>query len=513
MRSLTAVHQLLCELFTGQELRRFVRLAEDGSLAAHLPLEDTSLAELAEAVTLIFRRRGGIPELIDRLRENFPRRLTEIDAVMNLWTAEHPSASDEVTTPSPHDAHIHARLEADAYISHNALDKSSVERLCKFLLDVGLRPWFDKWDLAPGGVGNREIDRVLAIVPRIIVCIGEHGWSPWHDAERSTVAHRATSDDRHRVVPILLPGAPAIVEIPAFLREHPVIDLRTESSWSGERARLVATLGFGTRGPWIDERRERPYRGLEPFTEHDAGWMFGREREEAAVLAALRDGQRFITVVGASGSGKSSLVRAGVIPTVRTGGVDGRRRWHAVVMRPGPRPCHELALKLIDLQHSINGTGASIANDNEELERLRTLLLHSEHTLSDTADLLLTHESREERLLLVIDQFEEIFTAYDSRAPSNDLTNTGPRLAREGAALLRNLLHATELDTSRVRVILTVRADFTGECLMVPNLARRMEKMHFALPPMSSVQLRDAIRRPALRVGHDVEKTLGSVRK
>jgi hypothetical protein len=406
----------------------------------------------------------------------------------------------------------------DIFMSHNGLDKPLVERLCWALLDAGLRPWFDKWDLAPGDVWIREIERILDTVPAVLVCVGAHGLSAWHDAERQAAIHRATSKGSGVVVPVLLPGAPEQVDLPVFLRGLQGVDLRAEQAWEAGVVRLAATLlgKMPSTHPWIDEGRERPYRGLQPFTEADAGWMFGREREEAKLLDALREGQRFITVVGASGSGKSSLVRAGVVPAVRTGGVDGRQRWHALVLRPGPRPCHALALKLMELRRSVAGTDIDLVRDGDDLEKLRERLVKSEHALSDTADLLLAWEEGEGQLLLVADQFEELFTESGIRdanseslqdLASGNLT-ASTKLGPEGAAFLRNLLFATSVQGGRVRVILTVRADFTGDCLAVPDLARRMERMNFALPPMEARQLREAIRRPALRVGYDVEKAL-----
>lgn len=214
----------------------------------------------------------------------------------------------------------------DVLVSHNGLDKPVVERLCRALLEAGVRPWFDKWDLAPGDLWMR----VLEQVPAVLVCIGAHGWSAWHESEWRAAVERATSRGAGMVVPVVLPGASQDVELPVFLRDRQKADLRDEAAWEAEIARLAATLtGQAPRGPWIDEGRERPYRGLQSFTEADAGWMFGRERDEAKLLEALRNWERFIALVGASGSGKSSLVRAGVVPAVRTGAIYNNRRLHS----------------------------------------------------------------------------------------------------------------------------------------------------------------------------------------
>jgi len=404
----------------------------------------------------------------------------------------------------------------DVFVSHNGLDKPVAERLCWALLEAGVRPWFDKWDLAPGDVWIREVERVLDRVPAVIVCVGEHGLSAWLDLEQQATLGRGTGPETSTVVPVLLPGAAADVELSVFLRTRQAVDLRQEPAWTEGVARLVATLTGKTesRGPWIDEGRERPYRGLQPFTEADAGWMFGREQEEQKLLDTLRHGQRFVAVVGASGSGKSSLVRAGVVPAVRTGAFDGRQRWHALVMRPGARPCSALAMKLVELRRTVEGTAADLATDGREVDELRERIMGSPNALADMADLLLTRNEHDDQLLVVVDQFEELFTAPSeppaatSPAAADPLLAAGTKLAPEGAALLRNLLSATSDHDGRVRVMLTVRADFIGECLVVPEFARRMERMSIALAPMEAPQLREAVRRPALRVGYDVEAAL-----
>lgn len=408
----------------------------------------------------------------------------------------------------------------DVFVSHNGRDKPVVERLCWALLEAGLRPWFDKWDLAPGDAWIAEVERILDQVPAVLVCLGSHGLSVWHDAERQAAMDRAAKG-RGVVVPVLLPDAPELVELPVFLRGRQAVDLRTESAWDAGVARLAAAIvgGEPRLPPWVDDGRERPYPGLQAFTEGDAGWMFGRDREREQLLDTLRAGQRFITVVGASGSGKSSLVRAGVVPAVRTGSVDGRRRWHALVMRPGSRPCHALAVRLMELRRRIEGADVDIVGDSDYLDDLAARLVASDSKLSSVADVLLDRDEHDEQLLVVVDQLEELFTEPVGRgsgagAPPDHVTmpsSVAPTLAPEGEAFLRNLLHATAIEGGRVHVILTVRADFLGECLAIRELARCMERMSLALPPMEVEQLREAIRRPALRVGYDVEQALVDV--
>jgi hypothetical protein len=249
----------------------------------------------------------------------------------------------------------------------------------------------------------------------------------------------------------------------------------------------------------------RPYRGLSPFTEADAAWMFGRDSDVAKLLKQMSSGCRLTAVVGASGSGKSSLVLAGLVPAVRTGQLDGSYEWRVVVMRPGRRPCHALAEAVVALGQSDPVTKTA------QLGQLRRRLLASGDTLADAAGVYLAPSQREARLLLVIDQFEELFT--EAAAPhDNGRGLSAPSEARineSASAFVRNIVQATVVPDGRVHVVATLRADFLESCLLVPGLADRLqEAVQFALPPMKESQLRDAIRRPALRAGFDLEPSV-----
>src|SRR5690606_22892440 len=92
-----------------------------------------------------------------------------------------------------------------------------------------------------------------------------------------------------------------------------------------------------------------PFKGLEAFQEMDAAIFFGREDLTAKLLAHLREGKRFLAIFGASGSGKSSLVRAGLIPAIRRGELSGSDTWPLVVFTPGIRPIESLAKRLLPL--------------------------------------------------------------------------------------------------------------------------------------------------------------------
>ena len=155
-----------------------------------------------------------------------------------------------------------------------------------------------------------------------------------------------------------------------------------------------------------------PYRGLEAFQEADAAVFFGRQSLVDQLLGRLESthGHRFLAVVGASGSGKSSVVRAGLVPALRAGALAGSGDWFIVQMVPGFTPLHDLEAALLRI--AVNPPPTLL----EQLSR-------DEWGLRDAANRILPDDSSE--LLLVVDQFEELFTVADE-----DQRDQFPRYSR-----------------------------------------------------------------------------------
>jgi conflict system STAND superfamily ATPase/bDLD-like protein len=186
-----------------------------------------------------------------------------------------------------------------------------------------------------------------------------------------------------------------------------------------------------------------PFPGLRHFTPDDAMIFFGRNQETAELLARVQR-ERFVAVVGASGSGKSSLVAAGMLPRLHE--ISGGQHWQWVRFTPGDPgddPFVALAVKLASSleRHGLNGR--TIA------ERLR-----ASGDLAALAELYLTGQPAAAELLLFIDQFEELFTL------------TAPEHHRRFIAML-----ARAAQSPRLRTVLTLRADFYHRCLDHPSLA------------------------------------------
>ena len=376
----------------------------------------------------------------------------------------------------------------DVFISHSSQDKPMVERLARALQQEGLKPWFDKWDLVPGDRWQEALERAILDTPALLVCYGPSGSGPWQAEEVRAFVDRAVKDPSRRVIPAWLPDCPENLEVPLFLRGFHAMDLR--GSWDGGVIKGLAHAILDGRPlpPGPISTIPCPYRGLKVFEEEHARWMFGREREVTDLLGHLRGGSRLLVLIGASGSGKSSLVRAGLVPSVRTGELNGSFHWRVATLRPGVRPLDALATELL----------MAGSNDNPALiEQYVEAFRGSEKGLANATELLFRKLPDDPRLLIVVDQFEEVFTeAREDKAATDS----------DAHQLVANLLDATAIPNGRVHAVLTVRADFLPRCLAWPDLAARLQgAVRFALAPLGPQQVKDAVRRPALAVGFDVE--------
>ena len=247
----------------------------------------------------------------------------------------------------------------------------------------------------------------------------------------------------------------------------------------GELARALRdALGATTTATADRPRRSEdrnPYKGLHSFVEADADDFFGRDALIDSLVARLNEpveGARFLAVVGPRGSGKSSAVRAGLIPTLRAGALPGSDRWFYVEMLPGSHPFEELETAL---QH------VAVDPPSDLLETLEG----SEEGLSLVVGGILPDDGTE--LVLVVDQLEEVFTMVEDEQLRN--------------RFLRSLVAATQGPDARLRVILTLRADFYDRPLSVPELAELMRTRTATVVPLTPEELERAIDGPAARSG------------
>ncbi|MGW4466290.1 nSTAND1 domain-containing NTPase [Micromonospora sp. NPDC004704] len=240
--------------------------------------------------------------------------------------------------------------------------------------------------------------------------------------------------------------------------------------------------------------QEVPYQGLAAYGPERAEWFFGREDLVDDLLRRLTRA-RLVAVFGASGSGKSSLLRAGLVPAALGGRTpkpepaagpeppSGPTPPVVLVLTPGADPVGELAVRLARM----TGVPAGALRTDLATEPAHLHLAIRQAVGGEPAD---------PELWLVVDQFEEVFT-----------------LCRDGAArehFVAALLAATRAPDSRLRVVLGVRADFYGRCAELPDLPAALTQAQVLLGPMTPPQVRDAVVRPAERAGAMVEGALVS---
>jgi WD40 repeat protein/serine/threonine protein kinase len=241
-----------------------------------------------------------------------------------------------------------------------------------------------------------------------------------------------------------------------------------------EETRTTPTMGFRLPDP------PNPYKGLRAFLEADASDFFGRDVLVKSLLQRLEN-TRFLAVIGPSGGGKSSVVRAGLLPALRRGAIAGSRNWFYVEMHPGDAPLIELEAALLRVAVNPPDSLMSQLAENE-----RGLLRALKRTLPEDGS----------ELLLLVDQFEELFTLVDE-----DETRTH---------FINNLLTAIQDPRSRVRVIITLRADFYDRPLLYPEFGELIRESTAVVLPLSKADLERAILGPAERVGLVIEPQLVS---
>jgi WD40 repeat protein/serine/threonine protein kinase/DNA-binding XRE family transcriptional regulator len=255
------------------------------------------------------------------------------------------------------------------------------------------------------------------------------------------------------------------------------------SAWRQSLGSLVAgsTRIASPMKPLMDT--DNPYKGLRAFSEGDAADFFGRNALIQKLLGRLTetsDLTRFLAVVGPSGCGKSSVVKAGLIPAMRRGGLPGSEKWFFVELMPGAHPLEELEAALLRIAVNPPGSLLSQLREGE-----RGLLRAVQRCLPDDPEV---------ELVLVIDQFEELFTLVPEES--------------ERAHLLDSLVTAVLDERSRLRLVVTLRADFIDRPLNYVDFGEMLrERMELVLP-FTPDELERAILSPVERLGIEWEPGL-----
>uniref|UniRef100_A0AAU2K2V8 Helix-turn-helix domain-containing protein n=1 Tax=Streptomyces sp. NBC_00049 TaxID=2903617 RepID=A0AAU2K2V8_9ACTN len=271
----------------------------------------------------------------------------------------------------------------------------------------------------------------------------------------------------------------------------------------GELLRMVREetqppAGDDTPGP--QSEGECPYRGLPAFTVRDEGWFFGRERATADLVERVfeRVGSGPLVLVAPSGAGKSSLLNAGLVPAMRRRGgfpMPGAEAWPVVRLTPTAHPLEELLDRAAKVLGGDLGISAQVLRDLPRtlLEAVRRQFAAGTPAEAGDAD----RRCPPVRPVLIVDQFEELFTLCPDESERRAFVRVLCALAGPGPA-----------GPDAAVVVLGVRADFSGDCLELPDLAPAFAEGLFVLPPMSLPELRESITRPARRAGLTLEPGL-----
>lgn len=282
---------------------------------------------------------------------------------------------------------------------------------------------------------------------------------------------KTTLERRRRIVETQLAKLGSTAPSSLFLEKEEIEQELSVVVAKLERLQSEATLGGA------------PYRGLQAYGEEDAELFHGRGALVEQLLDKLAK-HGFLAVLGPSGSGKSSLARAGLLPRLKSGALG--RSWRYVVLKPGRYPLMTLTQELRNVPNSERlqtsyeeQLGLFRANDDE--------LLRAAYRLSSDPA---------ERLALIVDQFEELWTHADES------------FRQEREPFIRQLVTAAEADNSRVAIVLTLRDDFFAQVGMYPNLARLIDAHFVRVGAPTAAELEQMIQRPAELAGCGFEPGL-----
>jgi hypothetical protein len=375
------------------------------------------------------------------------------------------------------------------FISHSSKDAEQAELVLGWLQQNNYEAFLDS-DKNLGivaGTGWSEQLRISLNECRILIaiCSQHYRESDWCRYEMDVAYHRCLT-----IIPILIDDSPLL----GILKPTQCISLQKGLQdaqtrlLNGIRQHLASDLDLG----W--DAKRRPYPGLDPFNENDELIFYGREDEIEETVRHLRTIRRerdhcLHLVIGASGSGKSSLVRAGVIPRLKR----DQEAWIVLPpFHPGSEPLQEWASSIVTALSCYN-----LPRQQEEI--LQSLQTDPERTIADLVETFRTQSGAQEASLLVtIDQFEELLELRP------DTTADSPR--QQFVQTLKNILECKTL-AGRLVVIGTLRSDFL-DVFQEARYFQSNKSRKQILAPMSRKNFRQVIEKPAELAGIEIEEKL-----
>ena len=334
------------------------------------------------------------------------------------------------------------------FLSHSGADAEKARELKRLLLagpdarTKGLRVWFDKDDLRPGTPWSAQIAEAIRQATAFVIYVGSGGVMNWVEAEVDLALSRATTDKQSPLlfIPVLADKSAGSSALPPFAKRYQGV--RNPLGQSKELEKLLKAVldaDWGQPVKLIDE----PFVGLRSMREEEADRFFGRAKEIADLGEKFRR-HRVVAIVADSGTGKSSLAEAGFAPAFRGGALADLARsepddrvWHVVTMRPGRNPEEGLRSGVIASAEKLDRTP-------DECEGLRERTVVADPSKTAYALKCNLRPAEKTATLLIVDQFEELFTATP-----NPLV----------APFVRLMLDLADRDKD-FRILITVRSDY-----------------------------------------------------
>jgi hypothetical protein len=397
-----------------------------------------------------------------------------------------------------------ASTETDLFLSYNRQDQDAVLRIRHLLELRGIRTFLDRDHLVAGLPWPQALEQALKSARAVAVFLGPHDFGFWQKREMFFALDLQIQAEGENwklpVIPVLLKDAQPQ---PGFLFLNTWVDFRDSAGESLALETLLRAIEQDERSTARAYSSVCPYLGLQPFREEDHAFYFGREAFVEQLINKITH-HRIVSVVGPSGSGKSSVVLAGLLPRLR------RQRpplltWDAISFTPRDNPWWRLAYALMPLlepdlsePRRIEGTGI-----------LTRALLERNGALAGTFARVLERSRGTSRLLVVVDQFEEMFTlaGVDEELNDEKTRKEAEERKQKRAWFLEDLLASAK--STPINVVLTLRADYYSHALSASReLSDALEKGQVPLGPMLVDELRQAIERPAGLVGLDFEPGL-----
>ena len=379
----------------------------------------------------------------------------------------------------------------EAFCSYSRADERTVRGVVAALRERGIATFLDRDSLPPGQPWPALLAKHIEDSRSVLVFVGPTGMGAWQQRERDVALVRQAREPGFPIIPVLLPG----VDDPplGFLGLNTWTDLSRGVDDQNELDALARAIRNDLPVPPL-ERSEAsdpranicPYRGLEPFREEDASFFLGRERFIDELVRKVQHqvhARSPVAVVGRSGSGKSSLVYAGLLPCLRRA---QDRVWGILTLRPGDAPLAALAVALAPPR-----PGLDLIQRRRRLNANAEALGRGQISVAELVSDILERDVGTDRLLIYVDQWEELYT--QTVGPNRNVGEDSSDRHR----FVELLLDAAE--TAPATLVLSLRSDFYDALLGQKRLAAAIHQVN--LLAMERHELEWAIIGPAQQVG------------